>query len=106
MALSRVRPSLPKPYLSTFPVRFWYACGMTTEDTFDAMTPAAFKAWENRMRRRLSVQGKGLVKSRVRLPMAHEYGRYMVVDLATNGALSGGFTLSPSDVERWASGNN
>ncbi|HAN25210.1 MAG: hypothetical protein CMH36_10350 [Microbacterium sp.] len=70
----------------------------------DDLTPQQFKAWENRMRRRLAVQGLTLSRSRSRLSVATDYGLYGVAD-PTGKSLSHGYTLSPADVERWAAGD-
>ncbi|KAA0960801.1 hypothetical protein FQ142_07920 [Microbacterium sp. ANT_H45B] len=68
------------------------------------MTPPEFKAWENRMRRRLAVQGLTLSRSRSRLPVANDYGLYNAMDAISRVTLSHGYTLTPEDVERWAAG--
>lgn len=88
----------------TLPVRFQYAKGSGRMTDFESMTPQEFKAWENRMRRRLAVQGMILSRSRSRLPVATDYGLYNAIDTATNTSLSNGYTLHPADVERWAAG--
>lgn len=75
-----------------------------SETPNDDTTPADLKAWENRMRRRLAVQGLVLHKSRTRLPMAVDYGLYGVADL-NNNWMSNGYTLTARDVERWAEGS-
>lgn len=71
----------------------------------DDMTPPQFKAWENRMRRRLAVQGLTLSRSRSRLVVASDYGLYSVTDTATGNSRTDGYTLGPADVERWAAGD-
>ena len=68
------------------------------------MTPPEFKAWENRMRRRLAEQGLTLSRSRSRLPVANDYGLYSAIDATSSVSLSHGYTLTPEDVERWAAG--
>ena len=79
-----------------------------TEDEINAMTPAQYKTYENRMRRAAHRQGLHLVKSRRRDPRAVDYNTYMLVDIATNGVVSCGlqssYGLGLDDVDRELSG--
>lgn len=52
-------------------------------------TDDAVKVRENRLRRMAERQGLKLVKSRRRDPRALGYGGFMLVDTATNSAVSG-----------------
>ena len=47
------------------------------------------KVRENRLRRMADRQGLVLVKSRRRDPRAFDYGRWMLVDAASNGVVAG-----------------
>lgn len=70
-----------------------------TPDTLNAMSPAAFKVHENRLRRMAVRQGLRLQKSRTRDPRALGYGTYCLVDAATNFVAHGN-SLGLDDVER------
>jgi hypothetical protein len=65
------------------------------------------KVRENRLRRAAERQGLALMKSRRRDPRALGYGRYMIVDPATNTVLAGELdsprALDLDAVEAWLS---
>jgi hypothetical protein len=67
------------------------------------------KVRENRLRRAAGRQGLTLVKSRRRDPRALGYGRYMIVETATNTALAGELdsprALDLDAVEAWLCGD-
>jgi hypothetical protein len=52
-------------------------------------TDQEVKVQENRLRRAAERQGLRLVKSRRRDPRAFDYGKYMLVDVQTNGVVFG-----------------
>jgi hypothetical protein len=65
----------------------------------------AAKTQENRVRRMAERQGLQLQRSRRRDPRARDYGRYRIVDLATNSVVAGGqaadYSLDLEDAERY-----
>jgi hypothetical protein len=59
-----------------------------------SMTDAE-KVRENRLRRMAERQGYQLVKSRRRDPQAIDYGRWMIIDVSTNGVVAGAGRVGP-----------
>jgi hypothetical protein len=55
----------------------------------DGLSYTGFKVYENQCRRAADRQGFQLVKSRSRDPRALDYGRYMLVDVASGVAEAG-----------------
>lgn len=67
------------------------------------MTDTGYKVYENRLRRMAERQGLRLEKSRRRDPRAHDYGTYMLIDVATRAVVASGasaYGLALDDVER------
>jgi hypothetical protein len=60
-----------------------------TADEINAMTPVAFKTYENRLRRAAERQGLKLIKSKSCDPRAPDYGGYMLTDARTNAVIAG-----------------
>lgn len=60
------------------------------------------KVRENRMRRMAQRQGLRLIKSKRRDPRAVDFGQFWLVDIYTNGAVTGGqFGISLDEVEEF-----
>lgn len=63
------------------------------------------KVRENRLRRMAERQGLQLVKSRRRDPNAVDFGKFMLVDIATNSVAFGGGSFGPEsdldDIEKY-----
>ena len=60
------------------------------------------KVRENRMRRMAQRQGWRLIKSKRRDPRAVDFGQFWLVDIYTNGAVTGGqFGISLDEVEEF-----
>ena len=66
-----------------------------------ALSAGQYKAVENRLRRMADRRGLTLVKSRRRDRKYADYGKYMLVDAATNDVATGGnWSLDLADVEK------
>ena len=67
------------------------------------------KIRENRLRRAAKRQGRELQKSRARDPRALGFGRWRLVDAATNAVVAGGhpwdYSLTLDEVEAWLTGD-
>ena len=66
------------------------------------------KSRETRLRRMAERQGLRLEKSRRRDPHALDYGKFILIDVATNGVVLGSGPVGPNadleDVERYLKG--
>lgn len=67
------------------------------------------KVRENRLRRMAERRGIRIEKSRRRDPKALDFGGYMLIDAATNGAIMGAspyaYSASLDEVEQWLDGD-
>lgn len=76
-----------------------------TPNEINALSPTAYKVYENRLRRMAARQGLRLTRNRARDPRAVQYGRYRLVDVATSGVIDGSnFGIKLDDVEQILTG--
>jgi hypothetical protein len=72
-----------------------------SDEEMEAMTPAEFKAFENRVRRGAERQGYRMEKSRRRDRYAPDYRTYRVINPEVNGVMYGTDGLDLAGIARW-----